>query len=264
MVLTLSPRRTTQVLSAVVAFLVLAGAAGELSRALPERDAPLARALRLLRWAFRPSGEQTVSAWYAAAALLLAALLLLAVAAATRAAGRPFVGHWQALGLLFLFLSCDEAVGIHEALGDRIGEVVPTGGFLLWAWVVPYAALTLAVALACVPFLRHLPAETRRRFLAAGVLFVGGALVLESVQARLVDGFGHGTLAVAVLASAEEALEMVGVVVFVHALLAYAAAHAPVRLEVAAASARLPARQTATTDGPASSPAGRRPAASEG
>jgi hypothetical protein len=187
-----------------------------------------------LRRNFNPSGEQTVGAWFTASVLLGCGLLLFAIAAQTRRTGGRYAGHWWALGAIFVFLSVDDAVALHEQLGDWIGARVATGGPLLWAWVIPYAAFAAAVAVAYVPFLRDLPADSRRRFLRAGALYVGGALVLEMVQAAITDARGRGGGPVSVLAIVEEAAELLGAILFLHALLVHLAEHVPIRFAVEA------------------------------
>ena len=229
----LSPRRTLRFLLAAAAVVTLAMIAGELSRAFAADNQRFpVRSLRVLRRNFSPSGEQTVETWLTAAILLGCGLLLLAIAAAVRASGGRFLGHWRALGAIFVFLSCDEVVGLHEQLGDWVREQVPTGGPLLWAWVIPYGAFAAAVALASISFLRHLPPDSRRRFLAAGALFVGGALILEMVEAWIVDARGRGGGPVSVLAVAEETAELLGAIYFLYALLDHVAVHGPQRVVV--------------------------------
>jgi hypothetical protein len=231
--LVLSPRRTLRFLLAAAAVVTLAMIAGELSRAFAIDDSrPAVRFLRVLRRNFSPSGEQTVEAWLTAATLLVCGLLLFVAAASARASGGRFVGHWRALGAIFVFLSCDEIVGLHEQLGDWVREQVTTGGPLLWAWVIPYSAFAAAAALAYVPFLRHLPPDSLRRFLAAGALFVGGALVLEMVQAWIVDARGRGGGPVSVLAVIEETAELAGAIFFLYALLEHLAIHGPGRIAI--------------------------------
>jgi hypothetical protein len=236
--MTLSPRRVLRVLLAVAVAITLGMIVGELSRSFAADDAQaLARFLRTVRRYFAPAGEQTVVAWFTASALLAGGLLLFAIGAATRLLGGRFVGRWRLLGAIFVFLSIDEAVAFHEQLGDWVKEVVPTGGPLLWAWVIPYGAFAVVVFVAYVPFLRHLPAGTRRGVLIAGTVFIGGALVLEMIQAAIVDVRGRGGGPVTVLSIVEEAAEMLGAILFLDALLIHLAAGLPVSLAVSAETA---------------------------
>src|SRR5687767_264725 len=124
----LSPSRTLRLLLAIVAAITLAMIAGELSRnAAADDDRIVVEVLRTLRRYFSPSGEQTVVAWFTAALLLAGGLALFAITAATWAAGDRSVARWRVLAVIFVFLSCDEAVAVHEQLGDWVKDAVATG-----------------------------------------------------------------------------------------------------------------------------------------
>jgi hypothetical protein len=137
------------------------------------------------------------------------------------------------LGWLFVFLSLDETISIHERAGDQVSDRIATSGFLLWAWVIPYGILTLVVAVSYVPFLWRLPAETRWRVVLAGALYVGGALGMEMSEARIVDQGGGGTLAVAILAVVEEGLELAGAALFFAVLLEHIVRYGLIRATTA-------------------------------
>jgi len=70
-------------------------------------------------------------------------------------------------------------------------------------------------------FLFHLPAQTRRMFIVAGVLFVAGALGVEQVTEIYLKDHSTNSLGYSLLTAAEEGLEMISVVLFIHALLSF-------------------------------------------
>jgi hypothetical protein len=80
----------------------------------------------------------------------------------------------------------------------------------------------LLVGLADLPFLAALPAPTRGLFIVAGAVYVGGAVGMELVEGYVVEDY-HGTenLAFIVASTVEEGLEMVGIVIFIRALMGY-------------------------------------------
>lgn len=228
--LSISLKRVGRWLAVVVGLTILASALGELSRAYAASDQPVVGLLRFLRAGFNPSAEQTVNTWLTAILLLGCALLLLAISAVTRERDR---GRWRILGWLFVFLSLDETISIHERAGDQVSDRIATSGFLLWAWVIPYGILTLVIAVSYVPFLWRLPAETRWRVVLAGALYVGGALGMEMSEARIVDQGGGGTLAVAILAVVEEGLELAGAALFFAVLLEHIVRYGLIRATTA-------------------------------
>jgi hypothetical protein len=206
-------------LLATTTAIILLGIIGELARRFSSTDdGPLPETLRLVRRFVGISGEQTVGAWFSASLLLACGLGLFAVAGHHHASGGPHVRRWRGLGAIFLFLSADEAIAFHEEAGEWVKGVVETGGVLLWAWVIPYAVLTLVITAAYHPLVHALPPAIRRQVTLAAALFVSGALGLEMVQAELVDARGHGG-PVTILAVIEEACEMLGALLFLNALL---------------------------------------------
>ena len=70
-------------------------------------------------------------------------------------------------------------------------------------------------------FLRRLPADTRRRFLVAGFIYVSGSLGLEMLGGNYEFVQGKRDLAFGLLGVAEETCEMLGTILFLRALLLY-------------------------------------------
>lgn len=171
--------------------------------------------------------ENNIPTWYAASALLLCSVVALAVAWAEGRNRRRWVPHWVGLGLVLLLLAVDEVGQFHERWGTPWGRAVlkavgvDRGGFLARAWVVFGAAVVLGMVLVYWPFLAGLPARTRRLFVAAGGLYVGGAVVMETIYAQAEDRYGRLSTPREqdVLTTIEEFSEMTGVVVLAYALI---------------------------------------------
>lgn len=75
------------------------------------------------------------------------------------------------------------------------------------------------VGLAFVPFLQRLPAPTRVLFLAAGAIYIGGAIGAEMLGASARTYLGPGSIA-ASMNVLEEVGELFGVLLLIHAVLA--------------------------------------------
>lgn len=134
--------------------------------------------------------------------------------------------HWLGLTLLFFFLGLDEGTAIHEELGDFLEEYVAAEGALYFPWVIAYGIATAVIALLYLRFVLQLPRATRVRFIVAGLLFLGGALGFEMLSAIAADRSGYDSISYTVLYSIEEMLEMLGIVLFIYALLSYLAEEA--------------------------------------
>jgi hypothetical protein len=210
----LNPRRVAAVLLCTVAALVAASTAGQLVVHLTGHDYVYGFVPR-----FSLVEEANVPTWYSSVALLACAVLLAAVARTEREAGSRFVRHWKVLALGFLYLSVDEAAALHELLIEPLRGALGAGGLFYFAWVVPALAALAVLGLAYLRFLAHLPPRTRRLFLAAAATFVGGAVGAEMVGGAWVESRGFHNAGSALLWTVEESLEMVGIVVFIYALL---------------------------------------------
>lgn len=210
------PRVVAALLTITAAFLVLSVLGQVLARLQPD-SAPLQGLVR----ATNVDTEGNLPSLFNALLLLAPALLLGLIARATPPARRVMRRGWGLLSLVFFYLSADEYLHLHELLMAPLRTLLQVDGFLHYAWVVPYAALGLGLLLVLLPFLRGLPARSRRAFLQAGALYLTGAMGLELVSGRLDVDLGVQNALVLPLTTLEEGLEMVGLTLFIGALLAY-------------------------------------------
>ncbi len=162
--------------------------------------------------------EGNFPTFYSAVALLLATGLLALTTHINwnREGGNR--SYWLLLACLFLFLTFDEATAIHEAIGGFFENYMDATGFLYFMWVVPYGVAVLVLGALFLKFVIGLPAQTRNHFIAAGIIFLSGAMGLEVFGAREADLNGVETITYCVLYTFEELLEMLGIVLFIYAL----------------------------------------------
>ena len=70
-------------------------------------------------------------------------------------------------------------------------------------------------------FINALPPKTKRLFLTAGTVFVCGAIGMELLAGAHDEVYTSNNFTSAILTSIEEFMEMIGVVIFIYALLSY-------------------------------------------
>lgn len=214
--LNISRRRTLRfLLFLVVGFSLLSVAASTAKSFLPDypsRD-------MLNAW-FNVDSEESFATFYSTYALQACALLLFAISHLTKLSQGRFLRHWQLLSLIFVGLSFDEALSFHERAIGPLRDLFHTTGFLYYAWVMPAAIFVAVVLLGYLKFLIALPKTTRRLFLTAGSLFVGGAVVMEMVGGKVLS-MHLPEMAYILAVTCEEFLEMLGIVIFLYALLSY-------------------------------------------
>ncbi len=196
-------RPLDRALVGVVAAVALAGLVAELGDFLLGWPPSVALALSL-------SYEHNLPSWLASGLLLLASASLFVCAERARSDR----ARWTALGLVFALASLDEAIELHEGLG----ALYAGSGALHFGWVIPGAAIALAIGLSFLGFLRRLPRIDRRRFVIAAVLFLGGALGMELPLGLWTETHGDQNLGYGVIDWIEESLELAGATFFVLAL----------------------------------------------
>ncbi len=215
MSLDLPLRSLRRLLGTVIAVLAIAGVASEAHWfASGTEDAEdLMRALSL-------SEEHNVPTWWSALLHLTSGLLLALVAREARRSGAPHPRRWTFLSLLFLYISLDETVMLHEGLN----RVIQGGrGAFYFDWIIPASGILLALGVVYLPFVLDLPRRTRRDFVRAGAVFVGGALLMEVPLGLWTDANGSSNMGYVLIDAVEEVLEMIGASMFLVAVLRHLA-----------------------------------------
>lgn len=178
--------------------------------------------MRIAEW-LEVDREASLPTWYAVITLMACAVLLAVIARDAFRRGRPFARHWAALAVIFALLSLEEIIGIHSEVTQRLRDVVSiTEGFGYAIALSAIALLGLAtVAVLFGRFYLHLPARWRRWFTVGAVIYLIGVFASDAVGDYLITASGTPTLAYVVVQTVEEALEMIGVLIFIVMLLDY-------------------------------------------
>ena len=170
--------------------------------------------------AFRLNKEENVPAFYSGALMLIDAGLLALVWWSQRSAATRIRAAWLGLSLIFVFLSFDELFSVHERLIEPLRDTLNTSGLLYFAWIIVYGLAVVVIASAFLPVWLRLDSRLKLWFGVAAVAYLTGAIVFEALGGARVDAVGTDFDAVyAFLYTAEESLEMLGLVVFMYALL---------------------------------------------
>jgi hypothetical protein len=210
--ISISPRRVSQALISIVVLLTVISILGQFLQYNFEFGRVNNGLLRL----FNVDEEHNIPTWYQSFSLLLCFILLVNVAISNKLHDARYAFHWKVLAIIFLCLSIDEAVVIHERLFSFKGE-----GLFYFLWVIPGIVFVVVFVTLFLKFLKHLPGKTRFQFIIAGSLFISGALGMELVDGYYNDIYGWENMTYSLLTSLEEFLEMLGVVVFINAIMTY-------------------------------------------
>lgn len=140
--------------------------------------------------------------------------------------GGAFVKHWWALGWIFLALAVDEEVQIHQKTVSLMvaqfkGVDVDATPDAKVLWVMPYLIFTAVFCAAYLNFWWKLPPPVRLRFAAAGVIYVGGAAIVEEIAHKYAKHFGDANVPYLLMTNVSEFMQMIGSVLFIAALLLF-------------------------------------------
>jgi len=173
-----------------------------------------------LSYIFNLDEEHNIPAVYSFFQLLAACFLLAIIARHASQAKHKLRAYWWLMALLFFYISFDELESFHERASLWIHLHFHTTGFFYFAWVIPTIFILLVLGLILLRFLRYLPADSRKRFLIAGTVYITGAVGGDVVAGQYISIHGNGLgWPYVVEYHVEETMEMLAIAYFIYALL---------------------------------------------
>ncbi len=158
---------------------------------------------------------------YTVILLIICATLLKQIAILEKNHQILLAKYWKILYFIFVFLAFDEAFQIHEILIiPGLGKKLP--GIFHFVWVIPYGIAVVIFGLYFAKFTFNLPKKIKRLFLLSATLYIGGALgmeMLEGLWVRIAGGMQN--LVYSLIASTEEMMEIIGLIIFIYSLMIY-------------------------------------------
>jgi hypothetical protein len=115
----------------------------------------------------------------------------------------------------------DEGAVIHEIFADPLQQAFHAGGFFAFGWQILAIPLVAIFGVAYLRFLFHLPGHMQKLFVLACGMYIGGALFADGISASQWSADTGVSMIYLSIATVEELLEMMGVVVFIYGLLRY-------------------------------------------
>ena len=171
---------------------------------------------------FNLDRELNFPTWYSTFMLGFCAVLLRIISAGKKQKKESLVQDWRLLSLIFTWLAIDELLSIHEILIiPEVSEALNLPWFLHSMWVIVGIVFVAWFIKRYSPFVRRLPSTTKKHFIIAAAIYIGGALIMEMVGSHLAEAQGQQHLPYALVATVEEIMEMAGIVTFIYGLLHY-------------------------------------------
>jgi len=213
--LNIGSSKIVSMLLAVVTFLILASVITQAIRFLL-LDPEIHRFSR-----FNVDAEGNIPTYFSTMILLFSAVLLSIIALFKKKESDPYTVHWTVLCLIFFVMSIDEAAAIHEMSIKPLRSLLGAGGFFYYTWIVVGAIFFVFVLIMFYKFWLHLPYKTRILFAIATICYVSGAIVFEGISGFYKDMNKVIDFTYILITTVEETFEMIGIVLFIYALLRY-------------------------------------------
>ncbi|SEL38504.1 hypothetical protein SAMN04487910_2303 [Aquimarina amphilecti] len=173
---------------------------------------------------FNFDNEKNVPSIFSSFLLFFASALLLKIAF-----NNSFINikktFWTSLSILFLFLSLDELLRIHEKIGPQFSFLENTSGIFHYAWVIPYGIITTVIGLLYLKPIFKLPRRTLFMFISSGTIFIAGAIGLEMISGWYIGQNEYAQQEIRIiprffiLYTIEEFMEMLGITLFIYELI---------------------------------------------
>jgi hypothetical protein len=219
-----SPKKIFLLLLIFICSITSANIAGQYYKDFASTQNPFV--LKTIEFIDFNSEKDNLLDWYQSSTLLFCSLLLATTAFILKSNRKTDRLFWENLAWLFLYLSIEEVVNINNHILLLLNYAFNVQDFLNSYLLL--ATLVLICILLAVEFshLFHLPLHIRRLFICAGFIYVVGAIVLDALGPMYVD-LHNNPLASSqkfvnsMLITAEELFEMVGISIFIYAILSY-------------------------------------------
>jgi hypothetical protein len=167
--------------------------------------------------------EESVPTYFSAVNLLFAGAIIAVIANLKSRLNDPFKMHWKILSIIFVLLSIDEIAGFHEIIIDPMVRTFNFSGYLRFPWVILGVIFMIGFSLYYLNFLKSLPKKYIKGFFYSCLIFVSGAIGLETISAKIFISREESAkdLMYNLVTTAEESCEMIGIIMFIMVLLSY-------------------------------------------
>ena len=176
---------------------------------------------------FNVSQEQNIPTLFSVLLLISCSVLLSLIFYLHRKQVVGLKMYWATLATGFVYMAIDEFTQLHENVGILFLPLIGdhSHGFLYYSWVVPAFALIIFLASFFSNFLFNLPKATSVSFIIAGTIYLTGLLGIEMLGGYYHELHGNENLTYSLISTLEESLEMLGLILFIRALLDYLSVH---------------------------------------
>jgi hypothetical protein len=212
----LRPQKIVTLLAGIALFIVLASVMIDVIEELT-----WAQKFFGFRVKFDLDQEANIPTYFATFTLLLAAILFAVIGMMKSQTKDTFARQWQGMGLIFFFLSLDEAAVLHERFIGIFELFVQPTGIFYFGWVIIAIPLVILVGIAYFRFFLHLPPKMKILFVVSAFFYLAGAVGMEMVGGWFAEAYGENRPLYNVITTVEEIFEITGILTLIYTLLLY-------------------------------------------
>lgn len=222
----IEPKKVLHILLAGIAIIAIAHIASQWY--LNAHPLPPTSTLYTLLAKFGLDDERGLGTWFSQTILMVGAGLLFIICTIKHKQKNTDAKYWGALGVIFIYLSIDEGISLHELAVAPTQRILGIGsGYLFFAWVIPALIILIGVSLFFLKFWWRLPRQTKILLLVSLGIFLSGSVGIELIESNyfsvILAWDVAGSAIWTTLILTEECLEMLGTSLFIYALLQYIA-----------------------------------------
>jgi len=170
---------------------------------------------------FSVNTESNIPTYFNTLILAIASCLTFVIASVKRAQKDKYRYEWLFLGIVFLYMSIDEAAVIHEQFSILLKGMPSMGGLFAYKWVIGGIVVVLILGVTFLRFFFHLDNRNKILFFISSAIYLAGALGSEMFSGRYQAAHGTKNFTYAVMTTSEEFLEWFGITLMIFTLLKY-------------------------------------------
>ena len=170
---------------------------------------------------FHMSHESNFPTYFSSIFLLLISLIVLVIYISHRRKGLNDSKYWIALSVIFLLVSMDEFMSVHELFTMPLREAFQFDHWFYFAWVIPGIIFCAVLLLFFLKFFFSLPGRYKRLFFASAFLLIGGAIGMEILDGLFISYNESSTFVYGILSTLEETMEFLGIILFAYSFIDY-------------------------------------------
>ena len=165
--------------------------------------------------------EWNFPTYYQTFTLLISSLLFLLIANIKKSQSDRFAKYWFMMGSIFLIMSIDENVQLHEQTSQYFQNFSPALKMMRFAWVLPAFIFLVGFGVAFLKFFLHFNNKYRKLFFLSAFIYVLGAWGIENIGGFFQYFYGQDSAGYILLTNLEETFEMTGIAILIITELKY-------------------------------------------